>query len=467
MTVKNHESLLEGKITSTIWRNSQPMLMAILLLLMYELLESGLIALSSAATLTAFGFTVPITAAMTALTVGTSIRCNNNVVKSACLDKQGLGLNVSQSLVISGLILFTLSILALIFSEQVLESLGNNSWLTSEEVINDPLLAEQQSSYINNRYLSWFFLGAVWQINGILRALNFIQLASNLMVYWLITKGALVLLLLLPQSPLFYDNLVAISIIHAVSDISFALISLYILHTKVRLKLPSVSELKKQCKQPKLSGLLVISQQLVTPLSFAILTTIAASYSHIYVAAFALIFKLEAIILLIPMALTTSMPAIIGFNYWSGNHTRVKQAFNCMFTVVITAQLFIAIVLYYSMDFWATSLCPHDSVSIHLKNFLTWLPWGYIGAGCVIVYQSTLNAKDKVIEASLLGLVHRLIILIPLAWLGFNVSEFSLYPALMVAHFAAGIMVFYMFKKNKGKVVSKIESQQKAAIEIS
>jgi Na+-driven multidrug efflux pump len=161
------------------------------------------------------------------------------------------------------------------------------------------------------------------------------------------------------------------------------------------------------------------------------------------------------------------MPAIIGFNYWSGNHTRVKQAFNCMFTVVITAQLFIAIILYCWIDFWATSLCSHDSVSIHLKHFLTWLPWGYIGAGCVIVYQSTLNAKDKVISASILGILHRLIILIPVAWLGFNVSEFSLYPALMFAHLIAGIIVFYMFRKNKVKEVSQIESQHKPAIEIA
>jgi len=463
MTVKNCTSLVEGKISSIIWRNSQPMFMAILLLLMYELLESGLIALSSAATLTAFGFTVPITAAMTALAVGTSIRCNNKVVKSACLDKQHLAINISRSLVISGLILFILSILTLTFSVQILEVLGNSNWLESEEVRNAPLLAKQQSDYINNRYLSWFFLGAVWQINGILRALNFTQLASNLMVYWVITKGALALLLLLPQSPLFYDSLVALSVVHVISDISFALISLYILHKKVHLKWPTLSELLKHSKQPKLAGILVISQQLVTPLSLAILTTIAASYSHTYVAAFALIFKLEAIILLIPMALTTSMPAIVGFNYWSGHHERVKLAYKYMFSVIIVAQLIIAVILYYSIDFWANSLCPHDNISIHLKYFLTWLPWGYVGAGCVMVYQSTLNAKDKVIDASILGVSHRLALLIPLAWLGFNEGQYSLYPALTLAHLLAGIAVLYVYMKNRANKVNQLAKQEQRA----
>ncbi|WP_057180432.1 MULTISPECIES: MATE family efflux transporter [Colwellia] len=154
---------------------------------------------------------------------------------------------------------------------------------------------------------------------------------------------------------------------------------------------------------------------MITPLSLAI---IAASYNHTYVAAFALIFKLEAIILLIPMALTTSMPAIIGFNYWTGHHDRVKQAYRYMFATVLIAQLVIALVLNYTVDFWANSLCQHDSVTIHLKHYLTWLPWGYIGAGCVIVYQSTLNAKDKAINASVLAIIHSLLLLIPLCMVG-------------------------------------------------
>ena len=457
MTVKDHASLLEGKLSSAIWHNSQPMFMAILFLLMYELLESGLIALNNTVTLTAFGFTVPITAAMTALAVGTSIRCNNKVIKSACLEENNLSRCISQSLLVSAITLLTVAFFAFIFSEQILQLLGNNNWLSSEEASKAAQLSVEQTTYIDNRYLTWVFLGAVWQINGILRALNFTQIASNIMVAWVVLKGTLAVLLLMPQSPLYYDSLIAISLVHAISDISFTLISFYILQKKVKLCWPSLSEFKAQCKQPKLTSTLVIAQQLVTPLSLAILTIIAASYNHTYIAAFALIFKLEAIILLIPMALTTSMPAIIGFNYWTGHHSRVAQAYRYMFAIVIVGQLIIATVLNYTIDFWAHSLCSHDSVIVHLKHYLTWLPWGYIGAGCVIVYQSTLNAKDKVISASFLSVIHRLVLLIPLAWFGFNDNEFSLYPALMLAHLLGGTYVIYLFRKlNMVKVKTTI-----------
>jgi Na+-driven multidrug efflux pump len=436
------------------------MLMAVLLLLMYELLESALIALSSTATLTAFGFTVPITAAMTALAVGTSIRCNNKVVKTACLEKNDVSDTISQALVFSGLTLAVMALLALAMSDQLLHLLGNDSWLSPELLINNPNLVEEQSSYINYRYLSWFFLGAFWQINGILRALNFTHLASNIMVAWVVVKGSLALLLLLPQSPLYYESLVSLSIIHVISDISFTFISFYILQRKVKLCWPSLLNVAAGFKRPKLASILVVFQQLITPISLGVLTIIAASYNHTYIAAFALIFKLEAIILLIPMALTTSMPAIIGFNYWSGHHERVKQAYRCMFTLVLVSQFIIAVFLSYTVDFWANSLCPHDSVTIHLKHFLNWLPWGYIGAGCVIVYQSTLNAKDRVITATFLGVIHRLVLLIPLAWLGMNDSEYSLYPALMLAHLMAGSIVYYIFRKTNLFSQSKLQLER-------
>ncbi|ALO34373.1 hypothetical protein CMT41_06240 [Colwellia sp. MT41] len=54
-----------------------------------------------------------------------------------------------------------------------------------------------------------------------------------------------------------------------ISDISFTLISCYILHKKVKLSWPSVKAFKTQCNQPKLTSFLVIGQQLITPLKFS------------------------------------------------------------------------------------------------------------------------------------------------------------------------------------------------------
>ena len=421
------------------------MITAILLLFIYELLESTLIALTSTKVLTALGFTVPITAAMTALAVGTSIRCNNIVVKSLCLNKKSISITTSYSLVLSTLIISGLALICYSFSEQILVTLGNGYWLNSEATINHTNLASEQSDYINNRYGTWIFLGIVWQVNAILRALNHTLLASYLMIFWLVVKGILAITLLYPNSPLYVEGLATLALVHGISDLLFALISLYFLNKKSKLVLPTLKILVNHVSEPKFTSLLVITQQLITPLSMAILTMMAASYNANYVAAFALIFKLDALLLLVPMVLTTSMPAIIGINFWSGFHKRVKQAYYWVFGIIIISQVAIAMLLNLTVDFWSNLLCPHEGITEHLRFYLVWLPWGYIGAACAIVYQSTLNAKDEVIAATLLGICHRLILVLPLAWLGMTIGEFDIYPSLMFAHLTIGGFVIYLF----------------------
>jgi len=183
-------------------------------------------------------------------------------------------------------------------------------------------------------------------------------------------------------------------------------------------------------------------------LSMAILTMIAANMGYSYVAAFALLFRLEAIFLLIPMVLTTSLPAIIGTNFWSGHIERVKQAYLLVFGLVMIAQVSIAGLLLLNSDFIASFICPQDEVVLHLKAYLFWVPWGYMGAGCAIVYQSCLNAEGKSVQASLVGIMHRLLFLLSFTLIGtWIATEQSFYQGIMLGHLAGGLFVFYLFYK--------------------
>ncbi len=87
----------QEKISKVIWQSTLPMFGAILALLAYDLLESSLLALNGEQALTALGFTLPITTAITAIAIGMSIITNNKVVKYACLH----GDELAKSIVIS------------------------------------------------------------------------------------------------------------------------------------------------------------------------------------------------------------------------------------------------------------------------------------------------------------------------------------------------------------------------------
>ena len=270
------------------------------------------------------------------------------------------------------------------------------------------------------------------------------------MLTWLVFKSLLAITLLTPTSWFYQEGLLAISVIHGLSDSIFAIISLIVLKQKTQISLPKVSDLKSAIQQPKGDTYIIIFQQLITPISMIMLTMIAAKIDYTYVASFALLFRLEALFLLLPMVLTTSLPAIIGTNYWSGHKDRVKAAYQLAFALIIIVQLLIACWLYFNSKLLTALICPQQSVAFLIESYLLWLPISYIGAGCAIVYQSCLNAKGKTELATLLGIIHRIVLLIPFTYLGsITTVEHGLFIGIMLGHLGSGLAVAYLFKKEK------------------
>ena len=97
-------------------------------------------------------------------------------------------------------------------------------------------------------------------------------------------------------------------------------------------------------------------------------------------------------------------------------------------------------------------ICPESDIAQLLSIYLTWVPFGYIGAGLAIVYQSCLNAEGKPLQAFFLGVIHRLILLIPFAVAGaYFLTDASLFQALMLGHFSSAIYVIYLVRKRSFK----------------
>ncbi|MCJ8321983.1 MAG: MATE family efflux transporter [Colwellia sp.] len=441
----------QGNLHQVIFKTSMPMVGAILALFSYDLLESTLLAFNGEDVLTALGFTLPITTAIAAIAIGTSIRTNNKVVKQACLQQDKVATTIVSSIVSSMFLISFLSLLFYLVNDFLLATLGSTSWSASSDNLSD--ITDSQQTYLNARYLGWLFLTVIWQVNGVFRALGKSALASALLFAWLLTKSLLAIVLLTPESSWHLVGLSSLAVNHLTIDLLFAVISMVLLINKVPLKWPSKAQFREIYFSPStdnLAGLIVISQQLITPISFALLTMIAASIDSTYIAAFAIILRMESLFLLIPMVLTASMPCIIGINYWSGRIDRVKAAYFITFAVIVLSQSLIAILLYLNSDMLSYFVCSETSVARFISSYLTWVPLGYIGAGCAIVYQSCLNSEGKTLIASTIGITHRLLFLLPMALLGTVIdTENSFFQAIMFGHLLSGGYVIYLFKKQK------------------
>jgi len=451
----------QGDLYQVIFKTSMPMVGAILALFSYDLLESTLLAYNGEGVLTALGFTLPITTAIAAIAIGTSIRTNNKVVKQACLQQDELAKTIVSSVISSSLLISVLSLLFYLANDLFLATLGSTSWSASNANFNQ--ITESQHTYLNARYLGWVFLTVIWQVNGVFRALGKSTLASGLLFSWLLTKSILAIVLLTPESSWYLVGLLGLAVNHFSVDLLFAFISIGFLINKVPVKWPSMSQVREVFFTPRsdsLAGGIVISQQLITPISIALLTIIAASIDSTYIAAFAIILRMESLFLLIPMVLTASMPCIIGINYWSGSMERVKQAYLIAFAVIVFSQSLIALLLYLNSDILSYFICSETSVAMFISNYLIWVPLGYVGAGCAIVYQSCLNSEGKTLIASIIGITHRLLFLLPLALLGaFVNTENSFFQAIMFGHLLSGGFVIYLYKNRKLRVAPQQQTE--------
>jgi len=445
MSSCNSHSFTNAPVGMLLWRNSAPMLSAILALFAYDLLESSLLAFQNESTLTAFGFTLPITAAMTALAIGLSIHANNKTVHCNCVEKEKLAQTIVTTLITNTIVVAVFSLLFMLGNEQLLFVTGNANWTlatTHQQSI------QEQSSYMYLRYLGWVFMALFWQTNAVLRALGWMKIASYLMLGWAITKALLATLILTPQSPLFTEGFSNLAMVHLFSDVLFAAISLLYLFTKIPLVCPHLENFSLKCSTIRIESLLIVLQQFITPISMAALTAIAASLSTDYVAALALLFRLEAIFLIVPMALTTSMPALVGANYWLNKKSRVRSFYQVAFSAVFLIQIAIAILLMTQSHYLSSFVCPHEAIAQHLDNYLKWVPWGYAAAGIAIVFQSCLNAKKKTLQATFLALCHRILFILPLATIGaVSFGDDGFYQGLLLGHLGAVIPVLFLLNR--------------------
>ena len=444
----NNNSYATQPVIPLLWKTTLPMFVPVLALLGYDFLEASLLANRSEQVLTIFTYSLPITTAMVALSIGISIQSNAKMVHISCTNKQHLKGEIIQQL-LKGSTLVVIAALLLYLITPLL-------FLTLEPQSN------KLFDYLNYRYFGWLFLACFWQSNAILRALGWLNAASKLMLLWLLTKSMLVSFAFLSNDSISLPPLTTIASIHLLIDFIFAILSLWMLFTKTAITPKHLLNVGKQFFSKK-TGLknkttvntsLVVLQQLITPISMAALTAIAATFNPMLLSTLGLIFRLELLLLILPMVLTTTLPAIIGANYWLKKSVRVEQIYLVAFISIAAFQLAIALLLFTQSELLSQLLCCHKSISMQLNNYFNWVPWSYFALGILITLQSCLNAQYKIKQATALAVFYRIILLLPITLIAtWYDNDMGFYHGLFISNVTALIMVIF-FKFHLTKIKS-------------
>ncbi|WP_409976778.1 MATE family efflux transporter [Alishewanella sp. BS5-314] len=187
---------------------------------------------------------------------------------------------------------------------------------------------------------------------------------------------------------------------------------------------------------------------MLTPIAMAILTVIIASYGPEAVAALGVGMRLESIACLLVLALSMTLPPVVGQNFGAGLLGRVQQAYftACHFVLKWQAGVFLLLAL---LAYPIAALFTQDQqVATYIRYFIWSLPLSYGMQGVIILTNSSFNALHLPAKAMILSLVRFFVCYIPLAWLGAKIAGVpGLFIGAMVGNLLTASLAYYWFKQ--------------------
>ncbi len=440
--------LLNESTPKVLIKLTLPMLPAIIAIFSLDLFDTYLAATLGTESLAALSFTIPVTSILFAIAIGLSI--GNASILSFTLgkgDHHKAKRLTTDSLLIACSVALLVGIIGLLTIKPLFVFLGANYALIPESFHMGPrpdimpLIAE----YMQYRYIGFVFMLLPILTSSIMRATGDTQIAGWLMFSWASVTAIIDgYLMLFHNGP---GKLADIALGHLIADIIFSVISLIFLIKRENLidfHLPSKREFINSCRDIFSIALPAGGMSLLPPIALAIITNWVAFYGREAVAVFGVIARIESLALFIPMTLSTALPIFVGQNFGAGKITRSTRALKQSLILTIIVQL----IIYWSLFQYAQPLAALFSNSAAiikmLNELLVFLPFGYIGLGCVIVAVSTLNAIHRSKAALMLSITRIIGLLIPAAFIGaYSAGLNGLYMGLLFANITIGLVAYF------------------------
>ena len=278
----NYQWLVEAPPVRVLTRMASPMLAAIFLLFAYDVLESQLLSNISLEALTALGFSVPVTTAMSAFAIAMTITTNTTVTRVLSRDKAKTPEVIVNALILAVILSLIFATLAAALNTPIFRFLGIDYALLPDNfhLGPRPLLLPLVEHYMMWRYAGWVFLVLIWQVNSLLRSVGLIAHAGSLFICWMLSKITLLLVAFKIMDWAQAAPLETAALVYVGCDAVFALISIALLFYKLDLHraLPMKISPLATIKSMSIVGMPATVQQLLTPLSITLLTIMVVPY---------------------------------------------------------------------------------------------------------------------------------------------------------------------------------------------
>ncbi|MCA0948665.1 MATE family efflux transporter [Shewanella chilikensis] len=184
---------------------------------------------------------------------------------------------------------------------------------------------------------------------------------------------------------------------------------------------------------------------MINPLANAVMMAMLARIDHAAVAAFGAGTRLESLLLIVVMGLSSSLVPFIAQNLGAGQKERAREALLLALKFVLLFQTLLYIPLALLAPQIAALFSTDPQVLEWLSFYILVLPAAYGPLGVVIIVATSLNAYHRPMASLVLNLCRLFLLMLPLAALGaFLGGVKGLMLALPLTNILMGIASYYL-----------------------
>ncbi|EKO3429953.1 MATE family efflux transporter [Vibrio fluvialis] len=401
--------LLSAPIPNVLRQMTIPMIFGMVAILMFNLVDTFFISLLGTDALAAISYTFPVTFGVNCITMGIGVGLSTSIGRllgqgdtsnAARFSTHGLLLAVTLVAIACTLGFFTIKPLFLLLGAKA-------------ELI--PLIEQ----YMQVWYLTIPLLVIPMAGNSAIRATGDTKTPAKMMMLAGAINGCLDPLLIFGYGPFPELGIQGAAIASAFSWLGALIGSLYVLVKRDRLLAPPhFTSLRHDWQQILKIGTPAALSTAMSPVSGALLMMMLSSHGTAAVAAYGAAQRIESILILVLMSLTSALTPFMAQNFGAQNPTRSFSGLFLSLRFSLIFQLLVFIMMVPLSIPLAALFSQEQAVRDLLWHYLLVVPFSYGFQGVVMMLVSALNALHLPLKAFQWSFMRLFLFTLPSAWLG-------------------------------------------------
>lgn len=401
--------LLSAPIPNVLRQMTIPMIFGMVAILMFNLVDTFFISLLGTDALAAISYTFPVTFGVNCITMGIGVGLSTSIGR---LLGQGDTSNAARFSTHGLLLAVTLVAIACTAGFFTIEPLFLRLGAKAELI---PLIEQ----YMQVWYLTIPLLVIPMAGNSAIRATGDTKTPAKMMMLAGAINGCLDPLLIFGYGPFPELGIQGAAIASAFSWLGALIGSLYVLVKRDRLLAPPhFASLRHDWQQILKIGTPAALSTAMSPISGALLMMMLSSHGTAAVAAYGAAQRIESILILVLMSLTSALTPFMAQNFGAQNPTRSFSGLFLSLRFSLIFQLLVFIMMVPLSIPLAALFSQEQAVRDLLWHYLLVVPLSYGFQGVVMMLVSALNALHLPLKAFQWSFMRLFLFTLPSAWLG-------------------------------------------------